>query len=59
MLDIPKRIEIIQSLLLEDTRESLTYAALEGGLTIEYLCYERFDSVLLGIRYESLVAKTT
>lgn len=42
MLDIPKRIEVIQSLLLEDTRESLTYAALEGRLTIEYLCYERF-----------------
>jgi hypothetical protein len=42
LLDIPKRIEVIQSLLLEDTRESLTYAALEGRLTIEYLCYERF-----------------
>lgn len=42
MLDIPKRIEVIQSLLRENTRESLTYAALEGRLTIEYLCYERF-----------------
>lgn len=42
LLNIPKRIEVIKSLLLEDTIESLTYAALESRLTIEYLCYERF-----------------
>lgn len=42
MLNIAKRIEVIESLLRENTRESLTYAALEGRLTIEYLCYERF-----------------
>ncbi|EEX36484.1 Uncharacterised protein [Vibrio metschnikovii] len=42
MLDISKRIDVIKALLLEDTIESLTYAALEGRLTIELLCYERF-----------------
>jgi hypothetical protein len=42
LLDISKRIKVIQSLLEEDTSESLTYAALEARLTIEYLCYERF-----------------
>ena len=42
MLDIPARIKVIQYLLEKNTRESLTYAALEGRLTIEYLCYERF-----------------
>lgn len=42
MLDIPKRIELIKSLLKEDTEKSLTYAALESRLTLEYLCYERF-----------------
>lgn len=42
MLDIPKRIKLINSLLKQDTEESLTYAALECRLTLEYLCYERF-----------------
>lgn len=42
MLDIPKRIELISSLLEQDTEQSLTYAALESRLTLEYLCYERF-----------------
>lgn len=42
MLDIPKRIELINSLLEQDTEQSLTYAALESRLTLEYLCYERF-----------------
>ncbi|WP_028867247.1 hypothetical protein [Psychromonas arctica] len=42
MLDITKRIKFIEFLLLENTVESLTYAALEGRLTIEYLCYKRF-----------------
>ncbi|KKD00329.1 hypothetical protein [Photobacterium halotolerans] len=42
MLDIPKRIKLINSLLEQDTEQSLTYAALESRLTLEYLCYERF-----------------
>lgn len=42
MLDIPKRIKLINSLLKQDTEQSLTYAALECRLTLEYLCYERF-----------------
>lgn len=42
MLDIPKRIKLINSLLEQDTEQSLTYAALECRLTLEYLCYERF-----------------
>lgn len=42
MLDIPKRIELIRSLFEQDTDQSLTYAALECRLTLEYLCYERF-----------------
>ena len=42
MLDIAKRIELINSLLDQDTEKSLTYAALECRLTLEYLCYERF-----------------
>ena len=54
MLDIPKRIEVIQSLLLEDTKESLTYAALEGRLTIEYLCYERFKQSYSYLSIEDL-----
>lgn len=42
MLNIKERIDVIESLLKEDTQQSLTYAALECRLTIEYLCYERF-----------------
>tara|TARA_Y100000782_G_C10168740_1_gene258814 strand:- start:1137 stop:1979 length:843 start_codon:yes stop_codon:yes gene_type:complete len=42
MLDITKRIELINALIKQDTEESLTYAALECRLTLEYLCYERF-----------------
>jgi hypothetical protein len=42
VLDIPKRIKLISSLLEQDTEQSLTYAALESRLTLEYLCYERF-----------------
>lgn len=42
MLDIAKRIGVIEALLREDTAQSLTYAALECRLTLEYLCYERF-----------------
>lgn len=42
MLDIEKRIEVIEALLSEGSAAALTYAALECRLTIEYLCYERF-----------------
>lgn len=42
MLDISKRLNLIITLLEEDTAQSLTYAALECRLTLEYLCYERF-----------------
>lgn len=42
MLDISKRIKLINSLLEQDTEQSLTYAALESRLTLEYLCYEKF-----------------
>jgi hypothetical protein len=42
LLDIIKRIKVINSLLQEDSIESVTYAALEARLTIEYLFYERF-----------------
>ncbi|RAU18889.1 hypothetical protein DN062_05245 [Nitrincola tibetensis] len=42
MLDISKRLSVINALLEEDTVQSLTYAALECRLTLEYLCYERF-----------------
>lgn len=42
MLDIEKRIQVINDLLDEGTDASLTYAALECRLTIEYVCYERF-----------------
>lgn len=42
MLDISKRITLIDSFVEEDTDQSLTYAALECRLTLEYLCYERF-----------------
>lgn len=46
MLDIAKRIELINALLEQDTEQSLTYAALECRLTLEYLCYERFKLYL-------------
>ncbi|HFG2179848.1 TPA: hypothetical protein ACGF8R_003372 [Vibrio cholerae] len=42
MLDIEKRIQVIEALLSEGSAAALTYAALECRLTIEYLCYERF-----------------
>jgi hypothetical protein len=45
LLDIPKRIAAIECLLEQNTDSSLTYAALEGRLTLEYLCYERFKLV--------------
>lgn len=42
MLNIQKRIELIEKLTEEGTERALTYAALECRLTLEYLCYERF-----------------
>lgn len=42
MLDISRRVKLINSLLEQNTEQSLTYAALECRLTLEYLCYERF-----------------
>ncbi|MDM5181678.1 hypothetical protein PO883_31355 [Massilia sp. DJPM01] len=41
MIDINKRITVIESLLAEGSIQSLTYAALECRLTIETICYER------------------
>lgn len=41
MIDLQKCIDRIQSLVNDDTVQSLTYAALECRLTIEVLCYER------------------
>jgi hypothetical protein len=43
MLDIEKRIKTIEGLVEQNTDASLTYAALECRLTLEYLCYERFN----------------
>jgi len=45
LLNIRERIDVIQSLVDQDTERSLTYAALECRLTLEYLCYERFRLV--------------
>ncbi|KZN15191.1 hypothetical protein OA79_03080 [Marinomonas sp. TW1] len=42
MLNIARRIEIIRSLVADNTVQSLTYAALETRLTLEGICYERF-----------------
>jgi hypothetical protein len=42
MLNIQKRIDLIEKLSEEGTDHTLTYAALECRLTLEYLCYERF-----------------
>ncbi len=46
MLDVKKRIQVISDLLAQRTPESLTYAALECRLAIEYLCYERLQMSL-------------
>lgn len=44
MLDIKERIEVIKKLVSQDSECSLTYAALECRLTIEYIAYERFKA---------------
>ena len=54
MLNIKKRIELIEGLLFDDTAQSLTYAALESRLTLEYLCYERFKSVYAYLSLDDL-----
>lgn len=41
MIDIAKRIEIIEALVNQGGVQALTYAALECRLTIELICYER------------------
>jgi hypothetical protein len=41
MIDIKKRITVIEELVAKGTVQSLTYAALECRLTIEQICYER------------------
>lgn len=43
MVDIKKRIAVIEELVAEGTIQSLTYAALECRLTIEQICYERLQ----------------
>lgn len=52
MLDLKKRIAVIENLLKENSVQSVTYAALECRLTIEFLCYERFK-----LNYSYLSAK--
>lgn len=42
VLDLSKKIAEIEKLLDEGSDASITYAALESRLTIEYICYERF-----------------
>ena len=46
MLDFTRRIQIISDLIDQGTSQSLSYAALECRLTIEYLCYERLQIAL-------------
>lgn len=41
MINISKRIEVIQNLLNQGDIHSLTYAALESRLSIELVCYDR------------------
>ena len=41
MFELDRYIEAIEEHLVADTSKSLTYAALESRLAIEYVCYER------------------
>ena len=41
MIDIKKRIALVEQLVANGSTESLTYAALECRLTIEKICYDR------------------
>lgn len=54
MLDVNQRIDVITKLLVEDTPESVTYAALECRLAIEYLCYDRLKLALDLVSYADL-----
>ena len=45
MLGINSNITVIEELLAEGTKQSITYAALECRLTIEQICYDRLRSV--------------
>lgn len=51
MLDVNQRINVITQLLDENTPESVTYAALECRLAIEYLCYDRLKMALDLVSY--------
>jgi len=54
MIDIAKRISVIEALLEEGSEASLTYAALECRLTIEQVCYERLKISYDHISYDDL-----
>ncbi|UTV98271.1 hypothetical protein KDW99_13465 [Marinomonas rhizomae] len=41
MQNLKEKIKIIDKLILDDTPQSLVYAALECRLAIELICYER------------------
>lgn len=41
MINIRNRLNVIRTLLANESKESLTYAALECRLTLELICYER------------------
>jgi hypothetical protein len=56
MLDVKKRIQVISDLLAQSTPESITYAALECRLAIEYLCYERLQMSLEHVSLAELKA---
>jgi hypothetical protein len=54
MLDINRRIKIISDLIEQGTQQSVSYAALECRLTIEYLCYERLQIALDLVSFSDL-----
>jgi len=51
MLNVSQRIQVITELLDQNTPESVTYAALECRLAIEYLCYDRLKLALDLVSY--------
>lgn len=54
MLNVSQRIQVITALLEQNTSESVTYAALECRLAIEYLCYDRLKLALDLVSYTDL-----
>lgn len=54
MLNVSQRIQVITELLEQNTPESVTYAALECRLAIEYLCYDRLKLALDLVSYADL-----